>query len=250
MKIIVCVKQVPDTEARIKIGADKKNIDTADINWILNPYDEFAVEEALQIKEKKGEGTVSILSVGPERSVSAIRSALAMGADEAILIKTEDEYIDSTATAKALAEILKDLEYELILFGKQAVDDDNSQVGPMVAEILNLPCVTTVAELSLENGKAVAKHEIEGGTEVIETSLPAIFTAEKGLNEPRYPALRGIMMAKKKKIEEKQLSIDPAKIKIVNIEYPPSRKAGKIIGEGPDAIPELIRLLREEAKAI
>ena len=250
MKIVVCVKQVPDTEARIKIAGNKKSIDPADINWILNPYDEYAVEEALQIKEKKGEGNIIILCMGPERSVSAIRSALAMGADEAILIKTEDEYIDSPATAKALAEVLTEMEYDLLLFGKQAVDDDNLQVGPMVAELLDLPCVTSVADLTLENGKALAKREIEGGTEVIETSLPAIFTAEKGLNEPRYPALRGIMMAKKKKIEEKQPAIDPAKIKIVTIEYPPSRKAGKIVGEGPDAVPELVKLLNEEANVI
>jgi electron transfer flavoprotein beta subunit len=250
MKIVVCVKQVADSEARIKIAADKQSIDTTDINWILNPYDEFAVEEALQIKEKKGEGTVTILSLGPERSVSAIRNALAMGADDAILIKTDGQTIDSLATAKALAAALKEMEYDLILFGKQAIDDDNLQVGPMIADLLNLPCVTAIAELSIEDGKAVAEREIEGGKEIVETSLPAIFTAEKGLNEPRYPALRGIMMAKKKKIEEKQIAIDAAKIKIVNIEYPPSRKAGKIVGEGPDAVPELVKLLREEAKAI
>ena len=250
MKIVVCVKQVPDTEARIKIAADKKSIDPADINWILNPYDEYAVEEALQIKEKKGEGNITVLSVGPERSVSAIRSALAMGADEAILVKTEDEYFDSSATAKTLSEALKEMEYDLILFGKQAVDDDNLQVGPMVAELLELPCVTAIADLTLENGKAIAKREIEGGTEVIEASLPAVFSAEKGLNEPRYPALRGIMMAKKKKIEEKQATVDSAEIKIVNIEYPPSRKAGKVLGEGPDVVPELVKLLREEAKVI
>ena len=250
MKIIVCVKQVPDTEARIKIAADKKSIDPADINWILNPYDEFAVEEALKIKETKGEGTVTVLSVGTERSVSAIRSALAMGADDAILIKTNDEYIDSSATAKALTEVLKDMEYDLIFFGKQAVDDDNLQVGPMVAELMSLPCVTAITELNFENGKAVAKREIEGGTEVIEASLPAVLTAEKGLNEPRYPALRGIMMAKKKTIAEKQVALDSAKIKIINIEYPPTRKAGKIVGEGADAVPELVNLLRNEAKAI
>lgn len=250
MKIIVCIKQVPDTEATIKIADDRKSIDSTDVNWILNPYDEFAVEEALQIKEKTGDGNVTIISVGSEKSTKAIRDALAMGADEAILIKTEDDYIDSLATAKALTEVLTQMDYDLILFGKQAVDDDNLQVGPMVAELLDLPCVTFIAELSLENGKAIAKREIEGGTEVIETSLPAVFTAEKGLNEPRYPSLRGIMMAKKKTIQQQQLSIEPAKIKVVSINYPPSRKAGKVVGEGTDAVPELVKLLREEAKVI
>ncbi|UCE06665.1 MAG: electron transfer flavoprotein subunit beta/FixA family protein [bacterium] len=249
MNILVCVKQVPDTETRIKIGGDKKSIDPTDINWILNPYDEYAVEEALQIKEKFSDTTVTVISVGPERTVSAIRSALAMGADEAVLIKT-DQLLDSLATSKALATAIKEMEYDLILFGKQGVDDDNLQIGPMVAELLNLPCVTFISELNLENGKATAKREIEGGYEVVEGTLPAIFTAEKGLNEPRYPALRGIMMAKKKTIQEKQVEIDSPKIEIVNIEYPPTRKGGKIVGEGVDAVPELVRLLREEAKAV
>ncbi len=249
MNIIVCVKQVPDTETRIKIGADKKSIDPTDINWILNPYDEYAVEEALRIKEKQGNTTVTVISVGPERTTSALRNAIAMGADEAVLVKT-DQALDSLATAKALAAAIKDMPYDLILSGKQGVDDDNLQVGPMVAELLNIPCVTYISELKLENGKATAKREIEGGMEIVETSLPAMFTAEKGLNEPRYPALRGIMMAKKKTILEKQVAIDTPKIQIVNIEYPPTRKGGKIVGQGVDAVPELVRLLREEAKAV
>jgi electron transfer flavoprotein beta subunit len=250
MNMLVCVKQVPDTESRIKIAADKKSIDTGDINWILNPYDEFAVEEAIQIKEKNEGTTVTVISVGPERSVSAIRNALAMGVDEAILVKTEDIYIDSLAVAKALATVIKDLQYDLILFGRQAVDDDSLQVGPMVSELLGLPCVTFISELNLEGDKARTKRDVEGGTEVIEASLPAVFTAEKGLNEPRYPALRGIMMAKRKTIDEKQVEIESPKIEIKNIEYPPAREGGKIVGEGVDAVPELVRLLREEAKVI
>lgn len=250
MKILVCVKQVPDTESRIKIGSDKKSIETTDINWILNPYDEYAVEEAIQIKEKQGDTAITVISIGPERSVTAIRNAIAMGADEAVLIKTEDKYFDSLAIARALAAVIKDLDYDLILFGKQAVDDDNLQVGPMVAELLNLPCVTCVSDLELADGKATAKREIEGGTEVLETTLPAVLSAEKGLNEPRYPALRGIMMAKRKPVDEKQVEFESAKIEIVSIEYPPTREGGKIVGEGADAVPELVRLLREEAKVI
>ncbi len=249
MNIIVCIKQVPDTETRIKIGSDKKSIDPTDVNWILNPYDEYAIEEALRIKEKMGNTTVTVITAGSERTVTAIRSALAMGADEAVLIKT-DQVLDSLATAKALAAAIKEMPYDLILSGKQGVDDDNLQVGPMLAELLNIPCVTFISELKLDNGKATAKREVEGGMETIETILPAIFTAEKGLNEPRYPALRGIMMAKKKVVQEKQIQIDSPKIQIVNIEYPATRKGGKIVGQGVDAVPELVRLLREEAKAV
>ena len=249
MNILVCIKQVPDTETRIKIGDDKKSIDPAEVNWILNPYDEYAVEEALQIKERLGDTTVTVISVGSEQTVSAIRSALAMGADEAVLVKT-DQVLDSLATAKALATAIKEMPYDLILSGKQGVDDDNLQVGPMVAELLNIPCVTFISELKLEDGKATVKREVEGGMETIEAALPALFTAEKGLNEPRYPALRGIMMAKRKPIQEKQVEIDSPKIQIVNIEYPPTREGGKIVGEGVDAVPELVRLLREEAKAV
>lgn len=250
MNIIVCVKQVPDTETRIKITSDNKSIETADIHWILNPYDEFAVEEAVRIKEKNPGTTVTVISVGPDRTTSAIRTAIAMGADEAILVKIENENTDSRAVAKALAEAIQSMEYDLILFGKQAVDDDSLQVGPRVAELLDLPCVTFVAELELGDGKAIAKREIEGGMEVYETSLPAIITAEKGLNEPRYPALKGIMMAKRKQIEEKQVSLDSPVVEIVKYEYPPARQGGKIVGEGADAVPELVRLLHDEAKVV
>ncbi|MBN2007843.1 electron transfer flavoprotein subunit beta/FixA family protein [candidate division KSB1 bacterium] len=250
MKIVVCVKQVPDTEARIKIAGDKKSIDPTDINWILNPYDEFAVEEALQIKEKSGDAQIIVVSVGPERVVSALRSALAMGADDAVLVKTDDVYLDSITTAKALAEALKDMEYDLLLFGKQGVDDDSLAVGPMVAELLGVGCVTRVTDLTVADGAIEAKREIEGGAEVVTAKLPAAITAEKGLNEPRYPALRGIMMAKRKPIPEKQVALAAPKLKIRALEYPPSRQAGKIVGEGVDAVPELVKLLREEAKAI
>ena len=250
MNILVCVKQVPDTETSIRIGSDKKSIETADINWILNPYDEYAVEEAIRIKEKQGDSKITVISVGPERSASAIRTAIAMGADEAILIKAEESDLDSLAVAQALTSVIQEMEYDLILFGKQAVDDDNLQVGPMVAELLNLPCVTFVAELNFESGKAIAKREIEGGAEIVEASLPVVITAEKGLNEPRYPALRGIMMAKRKPIDEKQVEIAAPKIEIVQMEYPPTRQGGKIVGEGADAVSDLVKLLRDEAKVI
>jgi electron transfer flavoprotein beta subunit len=250
VKIVVCIKQVPDTEARIKIGPDKRSIDPTDVNFVLNPYDEFAVEEALRIKEKGNEGEVTLICIGPERSTSAIRTALAMGADKAVFLKTEETDIDSFAAARALADVLKDMEYDLILFGKEAVDDGNQQVGPMVAELLNLPCVTVVTKLDITDDKVVAEREVEGGLEVVEATLPVVITAQKGLNEPRYPSLRGIMMAKKKPIEEREAALVESKLKILSMEYPPARKAGKIVGEGKEAVPELVRLLRGEAKVI
>lgn len=250
MKLIVCIKQVPDTETRIKIGSDNKSIDLTDVNFVVNPYDEYAIEEALRIKEGLGGGEVTVISLGPERTTSAIRTALAMGADNALLLKVEDQWMDSYSTAHALAEVLKGMEYDLILFGKQAVDDDNAQVGPMVAELLGLPCVTVVTKLEIPDGKIQAQREVEGGLEVVEAPLPAVITAQKDLNEPRYTSLRGIMMAKKKTIEEKEPSLPDPKIKILKMEYPPTREAGKILGEGREAVPELVRLLREEAKVI
>ena len=181
MNIVVCMKQVPDTETRIKIGSDGRSIDPTDVEWVVNPYDEYAVEEALQIKERAGEGEVVILSVGGERAATAIRSCLAMGADRGIFLKTDTPFGDSYATASALAAILKEMEFDVLFFGKQAVDDDNTQMGQLVAQMLDLPCVTVVTKLELEDGKAKAHREVEAGTEIVETALPAVFTAEKDL---------------------------------------------------------------------
>lgn len=214
----------------------------------MNPYDEFAVEEALKIKEKNG-GEVILVCLGSERSISAIRTGLAMGADRAIHIK-ENRILNGLSVAKALAEILKGMNCDLILLGKQAVDDDNMQVGPMLAELMNLPSITVVTKLEIADSKVLAEREIEGGLEIVEAELPAVITAQKGLNEPRYPSLRGIMMAKKKPVEEVELQIPDSEIEILNMEYPEPRPEGKIVGEGPDAVKELVRLLKEEAKII
>jgi len=250
MKIIVCIKQVPDTETRIRISENRKTIDTSEINWILNPYDEFAVEEALRIKEKgDGGDMVIVITAGPERTTTALRSALAMGADEAIRIHVE-EYLDPLATANVLADVLRNMEFDLLLFGKQAVDDDNFQVGTLVAEKLELPCITAVTKLTLEHGKVSVRRELESGAEVILTTMPAVLTAEKGLNDPRYPALRGIMMAKKKIIDVREGRASVPIIVVTGYQYPPERKGGKIVGNGQEAVPELVRLLREEAKVI
>ncbi len=264
MNIIVCLKQVPDTETQIKIAPDGKSIVTDDIKWIMNPYDEFGVEEALRIKEKFG-GEVTVVSLGPKRVTETIRTALAMGADKGILI-TDDalEGSDSLAVAKALAAAIKDLEYDLIFTGQRGIDEDQGLVGPSLAEMLGIPHVSLVVKVEVaEDGKSVkVERPVEGQTLVIESPLPALLTAQKGLNEPRYASLPGIMKAKKKPLEEKSLAdlgLDPSefgegarKLKILEITPPPERKAGKIIeGETPqEKAAELARLLHEEAKVI
>jgi len=250
MKIAVCVKRVPDSEARVKIGADGKSLDEAGVKFVMNPYDEFAVEEALRRKEKAGAGEVAILCLGPAAAQETIRTALAMGADRGILLQADKIPADPFEVAKAIAAELKSTSWDLILFGRMAIDDYNHQVGPLVAELLGLPCVTTVSHLEIEGSNGVAEREIEGGIEVVEFPLPAVLTADKGLNEPRYPALKGIMAAKKKPLEVKPVQVGSGSLDVVALTPPPERKAGRIVGEGVGAVPELIRVLREEAKVL
>ena len=250
MKIAVCIKRTPDTETRVRIAADGVSLDETGVKFILNPYDEFAVEEALQRRDKAGGGEVVAIALGPDAAQETIRGALAMGADRGILLKADKVPADALAVAKALATELRNGGYDVILFGKMAVDDYNHAAGPMVAELLGLPCVTAISKLELEGGKGSAEREIEGGVEVVEFALPAVLTAEKGLNTPRYPALKGIMAAKKKPIEVKPAALGEARVIVTSLSLPPDRKAGRIVGDGPDAVPELVRLLRTEAKVL
>lgn len=201
MNIAVCVSHVPDTATRIVIGKDEKSIDQSGVTYIINPYDEFAVEEALKTKEKFG-GEVIVISVGNDSSKETIRKALAMGTDRGILLK-DDSPRDSFSVAKALADEIKNQNCELVFMGKQSVDFDNSIIGQITSELLGYSCITIVVDLKIENNKIIAEREIEGGKEVVESELPAVITAQKGLNEPRYASLKGIMAAKKKVIEEK-----------------------------------------------
>ena len=250
MKIAVCIKRVPDSETRVKIAPDGKSIDEAGVKFILNPYDEFAVEEALRRKEKAGAGEVVVIALGSAAAQETIRTALAMGADRGVLLQADRIPADGLQAATALAAELKAGGYDLILFGKMAIDDYNHQVGPMVAELIDLPCVTTVAHLEIENDKGTAEREIEGGVEVVEFPLPAVLTTDKGLNEPRYPALKGIMAAKKKPLEVKPVTVAAGGLDVLALMPPPERQAGKIVGEGAAAVAELVRLLREEAKVL
>jgi electron transfer flavoprotein beta subunit len=250
VKIAVCIKRVADSEARIKTAADGKSLDAAGVKFILNPYDEFAVEEALQRKEQAGSGEVAVIALGPAAAQETIRTALAMGADRGVLLQTDQVPADGLEVAKALAGELKTGGWDLILFGKMAIDDYNHQVGPMVAELLDLPCVTAVAHLELAGGTGIAEREIEGAMEVVEFPLPAVLTTDKGLNEPRYPALKGIMAAKKKPLEVKPVTLAAGSIEVLAMTPPSERAAGRIVGEGAGAVPELVRLLREEAKVL
>lgn len=250
MKIAVCVSHVPDTATKININSDGKSIDPAGVTYIINPYDEFAVEEALKTKENIGGDTeVIVLSVGNDNNKETIRKALAMGADKGILLK-DDNQRDSLGIAKALSEEIKSLGCELVFCGKQSVDYDNSITAQLISEMLGYSCVTVVVNLKIEGNKITAEREIEGGKEVVETTLPCVIAAQKGLNEPRYASLKGIMAAKKKSIEEKPAAPSENYSEVLKLTKPPAKQPGRILGTDSSAVPELVKLLREEAKVI
>lgn len=248
MKIAVCVSHVPDTAAKIKIKSGGQSIDPTGVTFVVNPYDEFAIEEALKTKEKLS-GEVFVISVGGEANKETIRKALAMGADNGILLKDDNDR-DSFAVAMALADEIKSLGCDLVFFGKQSVDYDNSITGQLTAEILGYSCISTVVDLKIDNQKVIAEREIEGGREVVESMLPIVITTQKGLNEPRYASLKGIMAAKKKVILEKSASPVENVSEVLNMYNPPAKNPGKILGTDSSVVPELVRLLREEAKVI
>jgi electron transfer flavoprotein beta subunit len=260
MKIVVCLKQVPDTETRVKIGAGGSTVSEADVaNWIVSPYDEFAIEGALRIREAKG-GEVVLVTVGPDRAQAALRTGLAMGADSALHVKDAAlEATDTLGTARALAAAIRTLvPVDLVLCGQQGVGGDHSQVPGMLAELLDLPQVTVAVKIEIGEGKAMVEREVEGGRETWETQLPAVVSAQKGLNEPRYASLKGIMAAKKKTIQALDLGglgLDAAavapKVTVTAMELPPARPAVRMIEGDPETqAKELIRLLHEEAKVI
>lgn len=262
MDIVVCVKRVPASDSLIKIRAGADGIETGGITCDVNPYDEYAVEEALRIRESKGGGKVTILSIGPEAASEVIRKCLAMGADEGVHVCDPAlEGADPLTTARVLAAAIKKetLPYQLILCGKQSIDDDAAQVGPMLGELLGIPHVSVVVKLVVEADRIQAHRVVEGDTETFESPMPVVVTAHKGLNEPRYPSLKGIMGAKKKPIKKLSAAnlglpasvLDPKqrRLKVVKLEAPPGRPAGRVIkGEPEEAARELVGLLREEAR--
>jgi len=252
MNVTVCVKRVPGTAARIKIAPDGKSIDASGVEFVLNPYDEFAVEEALRICEKVG-GEVTVMSFGGEAVTKELRSCLAMGAHHAVHLPADDSFRDALATAQTLVAAIRAAAGgapDLVFFGRQAVDDDSAQVGLMVATLLELPAAPDVTKLTLGEGKVTVEREVEGAIESYEMPLPCVVTAHKGLNEPRLPNMKGIMAAKKKAITSVAPTAAAATQAVVALELPPERKGGRIVGEGAAAVPELLRLLREEANAL
>lgn len=246
MNVIVCIKRVPDTETRIRVDSSGRGIDSAGVKYIVSPYDEFAIEAGLRLVEAAGTGEVTVVTLGDASSAETLRSALAMGAHRAILLKGEVTQ-DGLATARALAAELEGLEADLVLLGVKAADDDQQQVGPMLATLLGRPCATAVSNFELADGVVTAHREVEGGSEVLRLPLPAVLTITKGAFEPRYASLKGIMAAKKKPLEEKDARSTPSRLKVVSLDSPPAREAGRFVGQGPDAVPELVRRLREEA---
>lgn len=249
MKIAVCMKQVPDTETRVKIASDGKSLDATDLQYIISPYDEFAIEEALLIREKIGEGEVTVITVGGEGATKEVRQALGRGADGGIIISSGED-LDPRQIACALAGVLRERGDDLILFGRQSVDSQGAQVAALVARELKLPFVNDISNLEIDGKKARIGRATDGGGEVIECPLPAVLGCDKGLNDPRYPSLKGIMAAKKKPIETVEAQPVAASLETIQMALPPARPEGRIVGEGPEAVGELVRLLHEEAKVI
>lgn len=255
MNIVVCMKQTFDTEERITIQDGK--ISEGGVEFVINPYDEYAVEEAIRLKEAHG-GEVTVVTVGPDRAEQAIRTAMAMGADKGILIDGDSLSGDEHTIAKVLAAVIKDLDYDIILGGYMAVDDGSAQVGPRLAEELGIPHISTITRLEIDGNDVKVEKDVEGDVAYMEATLPILVTAQQGLNDPRYPSLPGIMKAKRKPLERltvDDLAIDEdeiaAKTEVLDVFLPPEKSAGRILdGELDDQVAELIDILRQEKKVI
>ena len=250
MKIAVCIKRTPDSESRFRIAASGAAIDEAGLKFDIDDFAGYAVEAALQINEKSGGGETVVYALGPDNVQEALRKAMSMGADRAVQLKADSVPLDGIAIARALAAELKTGGYDLILFGKHAFDTSAGVVGTAVAEVLGVPCVTAASQLSVANGKGTARRELEGAAELVEFPLPAVVTIDEGVARPRYPSLKGIMAAKKKPLESRPAQLGPVRVTAAKAELPPERPAGRIIGEGAAAVPELVRLLQTEAKVL
>jgi electron transfer flavoprotein beta subunit len=246
MKIIVCVSLVPDSTTKVKISPDGKSIDSTGVSYIINPYDEFAVEEGVRMKEKNAGSEVIAVSFGTDKSKEAIKKAFQMGADKGVLIKAGSDDFDSVTAAKNLAEYIKTQNPDIVFFGKQSIDFDGLLLPNMVAEILNLPSINVVVKLDINGSSVTAEREIEGGKETVEAQMPIIIGTQKGINDPRYPNLKAIMAAKSKPIEEIPAYDNTRDTEVLDMTLPPAKGQGKIVND----VHELVKLLREEAKVI
>ncbi len=251
MKIAVCIKRVPVMETKFAIAADGVRVDETGLKYDVNDFDLWAIEAGLQLKEKNGNvGEVVVISLGPDTAQEQIRKALAMGADRGVLLQASSTPADGLAVARALAAELKDGGYDLILFGRIAIDSMNQMTGPMVAELLDLPCVTNVCKLEIAGATGRAERALEGAAEVVEFPLPAVLTIDDGLNKERLPSLKGIMAAKKKPLDLKPAQLGDVQVRVAKMVLPPERAAGRILGDSAAAVPELVRLLQTEAKVL
>jgi electron transfer flavoprotein beta subunit len=253
VKIAVLIKRVPDMDLRFKIASNGTSVDESGLKFDISDFDGYAVEAALQTKEKQADPAASevvVISLGPDVVQETLRKAMSLGADRAIHLKCDTPVHDSYAIAIALAAELKGGGYDLVMFGRMSIDTANQSTGPIVAELLGLPIITAISKLSLEGGRVKARRELEGSYELIECPMPAVVTIDEGIARPRYPSLKGIMAAKKKPLEVKPAQVGEERYKLDKMELPPERAAGRIIGEGKDAVPELVRLLKEEAKVL
>ena len=250
MKIAVCIKRTPDSESRFKIVASSTAIDETGLKFDMDDFAGYAVEVALQLNEKQGPGETVIVAVGPDSVQETLRKAMSMGADRAIQLKTDAVPYDGLAVAKALAAELKAGGFDLVLFGKHAFDTSSGVVGTATAELLGIPCITAASKLEIANGRGTARRELEGAAEMVEFPLPAAVTIDEGIARPRYPSLKNIMAAKKKPLETKPAQLGDVRVAVKKMELPPERPAGRIIGEGVAAVPELVRLLQTEAKVL
>ncbi len=237
-------------EARFKIAPDGVSVDEAGLKFDMSDFDGYAVEVGLQITERQGDGEVVVVSVGPKAVQETLRKALSMGAARAVQLETDAVPSDPLAVAAALAAELKDGGYDLILFGKLALDSQNGAVGPMTAELLGMPCVTSASKLDIANGRGSARRELEGAAEILEFPLPAVVTIDEGIARARLPSLKGIMGAKKKPLETKPAQMGVSRVQLTSLALPPERTGGRIVGEGAEAVPELVRLLQTEAKVL
>jgi electron transfer flavoprotein beta subunit len=250
VKIAVCLKRVADMETRFKVAASGTAVDEAGVKFDMGDFDSYAIEVALQLNEKHGGGETVAISVGPDVVQEPLRKAMSMGADRAVQLKADAMPVDGAAVAAALAAELKDGGFDLVLFGRAALDTNAGSVGIMTAELLGLPCVNAISKIDVESGSVVVRRDLEGAAEVLEVPLPAVLGIDEGIARPRYPSLKGIMAAKKKPLESKPAQLGEQRLTVTKMELPADRPPGRIIGEGAAAVPELVKLLQTEAKVI
>ena len=248
MNILVCISQVPDTTTKIAVGPDGTSINPQGVKFILNPYDEFAIEEGLRLREQHG-GAVTTVTVGGDSGKEILRTALAMGSDTAVLIK-DDVRSDSFVVASSLAAMVQETSPDIVLFGRQSIDHDSLQIPAMVAELVSWPNISVASTLTIDGTTVRAERDVEGGKELIESSLPLVVSAQKGLNDPRYPKLPDIMKAKSKPIEERPAAAVSPRVEVVGLSLPESKRLQRMFGDSESDLTEVVRLLHEEAKVI